>query len=104
MASQEGSRQPSSSVSSRMYIHPQPSHSLGADAVPDRLPTVSASQALQTLVNGDDGGRVVSTGLAQLNKILAPTGLAGRGVAGGYMRGKVTELFGPPGAGKTTFG
>jgi len=73
-----------------------------ADNAPDRLPTVSASQALQTLHG--QGARAVSTGLSQLNNMLAPPGLPGRTVSGGYMRGKVTELFGPPGVGKTAFG
>ncbi|KAF2684500.1 P-loop containing nucleoside triphosphate hydrolase protein [Lentithecium fluviatile CBS 122367] len=67
-----------------------------------RLPTVSASQALQTL--HIQGARAVSTGLSQLNTLLAPPGLPGRTVSGGYMRGKVTEMFGPPGVGKTAFG
>ncbi|KAF2636926.1 P-loop containing nucleoside triphosphate hydrolase protein [Massarina eburnea CBS 473.64] len=67
-----------------------------------RLPTVSASQALQTL--HVQGSRAVSTGLAPLDKALAPHGLPGRSVSGGYMRGKVTEIFGPPGVGKTAFG
>ncbi|KAF2242978.1 P-loop containing nucleoside triphosphate hydrolase protein [Trematosphaeria pertusa] len=67
-----------------------------------RLPTVSASQALQSL--HAKGARSVSTGLSQLNRILAPSGLPGRSASGGYMRGKVTEVFGPPGVGKTAFG
>jgi RecA/RadA recombinase len=68
----------------------------------DRLPTVSASQALETL--HARGSRTVGTGLSQLDKHLAPHGLPGRTVAGGYTRGKVTEIFGPPGVGKTAFG
>ncbi|KAF1960816.1 P-loop containing nucleoside triphosphate hydrolase protein [Byssothecium circinans] len=67
-----------------------------------RLPTVSASQALQTLHT--QGSRAVSTGLPQLDKALSPLGLPGRSASGGYIRGKVTEIFGPPGAGKTAFG
>ncbi|KAK7188333.1 rad55 protein [Paraphaeosphaeria sporulosa] len=67
-----------------------------------RLPTVSASQALETL--HARGSRTVCTGLPQLDKYLAPHGLPGRAVAGGYVRGKVTEIFGPPGVGKTAFG
>jgi KaiC/GvpD/RAD55 family RecA-like ATPase len=46
----------------------------------------------------------VSTGIAQLDTLLAPPSLPGRPVSGGYMRGKVTEIFGPPGVGKTSFG
>ncbi|KAG9191965.1 hypothetical protein G6011_10699 [Alternaria panax] len=64
-----------------------------------RLPTVSASQALHAR-----GARTVSTGLTQLDKMLSPPRLPGHHVSGGYMRGKVTEVFGPPGVGKTAFG
>ncbi|KAH6364819.1 hypothetical protein HBI34_158990 [Parastagonospora nodorum] len=67
-----------------------------------RLPTVSASQALHSL--HARGARTVSTGIAHLDKLLAPPSLPGHDVAGGYMRGKVTEIFGPSGAGKTSFG
>ena len=66
----------------------------------DRLPTVSASQALQSL--NARGARSVPTGLGQLDKLLAPPSLPGHHVAGGYARGKVTEVYGPPGAGKTS--
>ncbi|KAJ4291791.1 hypothetical protein N0V90_009686 [Kalmusia sp. IMI 367209] len=72
------------------------------DASSDRLPTVSASQTLQTL--HAQGSRTVQTGLSQLDRHLAPHGLLGRAVVGGYMRGKVTEIFGPPGVGKTALG
>ncbi|KAH8728946.1 P-loop containing nucleoside triphosphate hydrolase protein [Phaeosphaeriaceae sp. PMI808] len=67
-----------------------------------RLPTVSASQALQNLHT--HGARTVSTGITQLNKLLIPHSLPGHHVPGGYMRGKVTEIFGPPGVGKTSLG
>ncbi|KAF2705634.1 P-loop containing nucleoside triphosphate hydrolase protein, partial [Pleomassaria siparia CBS 279.74] len=67
-----------------------------------RLPTVSASQALQKL--HARGSRTVSTGVAQLNTILSPPCPPGHTVSGGLMRGKVTEIFGPSGAGKTAFG
>ncbi|KAH7072386.1 P-loop containing nucleoside triphosphate hydrolase protein [Paraphoma chrysanthemicola] len=67
-----------------------------------RLPTVSASQALLTL--NARGARTVSTGISQLNSLLSPQGLPGHDVSGGYMRGKVTEIFGPSGVGKTSFG
>jgi RecA/RadA recombinase len=68
----------------------------------DRLPTVSASQALHSL--HARGARTVSTGVRQLDKLLAPPSLPGHDVSGGYMRGKVTEVFGPSGVGKTAFG
>ncbi|KAF2734588.1 P-loop containing nucleoside triphosphate hydrolase protein [Polyplosphaeria fusca] len=67
-----------------------------------RLPTVSASQALQSIQQR--GTRAVSTGLGQLNKILAPQGLPGSNIQGGLVRGKITEVYGPSGAGKTAFG
>lgn len=64
-----------------------------------RLPTISASQALQSL--NAPGARAAPTGLTQLDKLLAPLDLPGRAVAGGYARGKVTEVYGPSGVGKT---
>lgn len=67
-----------------------------------RLPSISAIEALQ----GSDsrGPRVVSSGLAQLDKLLAPPTLPGRTAHGGLLRGKVTEVYGPPGTGKTALG
>lgn len=41
------------------------------------------------------------TGLTQLDKLLAPPSLPGQQVGGGYARGKVTEVYGPSGVGKT---
>ncbi|KAI8931290.1 hypothetical protein NX059_011633 [Plenodomus lindquistii] len=67
-----------------------------------RLPTVSASQALHNL--GARGARTVSTGLSQLDKVLSAPSLPGHDAAGGYRRGKVTEIFGPSGLGKTSLG
>ncbi|KAL2131266.1 hypothetical protein VTI74DRAFT_5321 [Chaetomium olivicolor] len=65
-----------------------------------RLPTVSAAQALQDL-EGDEGN-VISTGLAALDASLS-SGLDGV-ASGGILKGHVTEVWGPPGAGKTAFG
>ncbi|KZM21028.1 uncharacterized protein EKO05_0011135 [Ascochyta rabiei] len=65
-----------------------------------RLPTVSASQALQSL--HARGARTVPTGLGQLDRLLAPRSLPGHDARGGYARGKVTEVYGPPGVGKTS--
>ncbi|KAF2877476.1 P-loop containing nucleoside triphosphate hydrolase protein [Massariosphaeria phaeospora] len=76
--------------------------SLAVPSSTHRLPTVSASHALHAR-----GSRAVSTGLTQLNRMLSPAGLAelpGRSISGGYLRGKVTEVFGPSGVGKTAFG
>lgn len=68
----------------------------------DRLPTVSASQALQDF--NARGARTVSTGITQLDKALSVPAPPGHDASGGYTRGKVTEIFGPSGVGKTTFG
>jgi len=64
-------------------------HSHPANKPLDRLPTVSASAALRKLA--DEGGLAVSTGLKGLDRILG----------GGWKRGEVTEVWGPPGVGKT---
>ncbi|KAF2198675.1 P-loop containing nucleoside triphosphate hydrolase protein [Delitschia confertaspora ATCC 74209] len=67
-----------------------------------RLPTVSASQALHNIKSR--GFRAISTGLTELDKHLFPYGLPGSIIQGGLVRGKVTEVYGPPGVGKTAFG
>ncbi|KAL2356398.1 P-loop containing nucleoside triphosphate hydrolase protein [Cryomyces antarcticus] len=68
-----------------------------------RLPTVSATQALQDLKS--TAPRAISTGLSQLDHLLSRQDVAltdGEGAGGGGLeRGKVTELWGPPGVGKT---
>ena len=46
----------------------------------------------------------MSTGLSQLNRILAPQSLPGLDIEGGLLRGKVAEVYGPSGVGKTAFG
>ncbi|KAF4778863.1 hypothetical protein HER10_EVM0011607 [Colletotrichum scovillei] len=70
-----------------------------------RLPTVSAADALEEL----DGGvaRYVSTGIERLDGALisssslqTPDTISG----GGLQRGQVTEIWGPPGSGKTAVG
>ncbi|KAF2489487.1 hypothetical protein BU16DRAFT_182929 [Lophium mytilinum] len=68
------------------------------------LPTVSASQALQKLKSRSY--LAVSTGIDPLNKVLAPHGTGGTPasrVGGGMGRGQLTEVYGPPGVGKTAF-
>ena len=108
MASQDIHMSSAPSSSSRMYatlaLHSQLISRIKPSdpVVTDRLPTVSASQALQTLQV--KGSRAVATGLPQLDETLAPHALPGRIVSGGYPRGKVTEIFGPSGVGKTAFG
>jgi RecA/RadA recombinase len=71
----------------------------------DRLPTVSASAALDELTN--EAGSNISTGLTELDRALATnSSLNGPEdeCPGGILRGQVTELWGPPGAGKTALG
>ncbi|KAK2592832.1 hypothetical protein QQS21_009470 [Conoideocrella luteorostrata] len=68
----------------------------------DRLPTVQASQALNELQ--DDNHLYISTGLEELDNALLPPSLADSQnscTRGGVKRGQVTELWGPPGTGKT---
>ncbi|KAF2403405.1 P-loop containing nucleoside triphosphate hydrolase protein [Trichodelitschia bisporula] len=69
-----------------------------------RLPTISASQALKQ--SNDAGTRAISTGLPQLDTILLGPQERSRSSqrAGGLARGQVTEMYGPPGVGKTAFG
>ncbi|PKS07289.1 hypothetical protein jhhlp_005891 [Lomentospora prolificans] len=78
-----------------------------------RLPAVSAAQALEDL--NDDPSQCVSTGLSRLDRALsaAPESLRElqKGdddepspVPSGVYRGQVTEIWGPPGVGKTAVG
>ena len=87
------------------------SHDASHDLVPkltrytDRLPTVSASQALDEL--GGDASNHVSTGLEDLDHALAGTVSVDSQDStpkGGVHRGQVTEIWGPPGTGKTALG
>ncbi|GAB1316643.1 DNA repair protein RAD51 homolog 3 [Madurella fahalii] len=65
-----------------------------------RLPTVSAAEALQDLERNE--GSHISTGLAALDASLSLE-LDGAH-RGGIQKGHVTEVWGPPGAGKTALG
>ncbi|KAF5635332.1 DNA repair rhp55 [Fusarium tjaetaba] len=69
-----------------------------------RLPTVSASQALDELDN--DASTHVSTGIEDLDRSLISNIIADSQdtTKGGVQRGQVTEIWGPPGAGKTALG
>ncbi|KPA42211.1 dna repair protein rhp55 [Fusarium langsethiae] len=70
-----------------------------------RLPTVSASQALDDL--GCDASTHLSTGLEGLDRsLLGPVTVDSQDAAvkGGVQRGQVTEIWGPPGSGKTALG
>lgn len=70
----------------------------------DRLATVSASEALQEaseLVDRDG----IKLGLEHLDALLsgsASTANASKTGPAGILRGEVTEIYGPPGAGKST--
>ncbi|KAK6827893.1 hypothetical protein PG990_009532 [Apiospora arundinis] len=68
-----------------------------------RLPTVSAADALEDLRT--DRSRYVSTGHGSLDHALveSATGFDGT-LPGGFQKGQVNEIWGPPGSGKTTFG
>jgi len=73
---------------------------------PHRLPTVSAAQALNDL--NTSSTRCVSTGLRDLDCVLQnrdpATVFEGDAFSGGVSRGKVTEVWGPSGVGKTALG
>ena len=68
---------------------------------------MSAAQALHDLEDGDSIN-FISTGLPALDASLT-SGLGAPGTApgpglGGIQKGQLTEIWGPPGAGKTAFG
>lgn len=69
------------------------------------MPTVSAAQALQDLNSSPK--RHISTSLRLLDAVLQnrePAANDGEPFNGGVSRGKVTEIYGPPGVGKTALG
>lgn len=76
------------------------------EAAIDRLPTVPASQALEELKA--DPAAHVSTGLTALDRALlgldSEDSQNAAAVHGGVKRGQVTEIWGPPGCGKTALG
>ena len=65
------------------------------------MPTVSAAQALQDLKSSPT--RFISTGISLLDAVLQnrEPRSDGEPLHGGVSRGKVTEIYGPPGVGKT---
>ncbi|KAF4455347.1 hypothetical protein F53441_2310 [Fusarium austroafricanum] len=69
-----------------------------------RLPTVSASQALDELAS--DASTHISTGIQGLDRALATVSVDSQDtiLKGGVQRGQVTEIWGPPGTGKTALG
>lgn len=64
----------------------------------DRLPTQSAAEALQDIENGSVNA-FISSGIPSLDH-----GLTGNSnlAKPGFERGKVAEIWGPPGGGKTS--
>ncbi|TVY81779.1 hypothetical protein LSUE1_G005597 [Lachnellula suecica] len=70
-----------------------------------RMPTVSAAQALQDLKSSPT--RCISTGLGLFDYALQnrePQWPETEPFYGGVSRGRVTEIYGPPGVGKTALG
>jgi RecA/RadA recombinase len=63
----------------------------------DRLPTISASQALQ---NAATRSKAIPSSLSKLDEALRPPTRANT-ESTGIPRGQVTEIYGPPGVGKT---
>ncbi|KZZ99557.1 Circadian clock protein KaiC/DNA repair protein RadA [Moelleriella libera RCEF 2490] len=67
-----------------------------------RMPTVQASQVFRELQ--DDSNSFIPTGIESLDDALASESLSqlrDLGHSGGIKKGQVTELWGPPGTGKT---
>ncbi|KAI9795141.1 MAG: hypothetical protein M1816_000163 [Peltula sp. TS41687] len=64
-----------------------------------RLPTVSASQALEELKSSSSSCRRPLTGLNRLDSFSHSKD----GLQGVICRGQITEIYGPPGVGKTAF-
>ncbi|CEJ84868.1 hypothetical protein VHEMI03600 [[Torrubiella] hemipterigena] len=67
-----------------------------------RLPPIDASQALEQLE--DEKSQPISTGITKLDKILLDTAPFNPASLGGIQRGQVTEVWGPPGSGRTALG
>ncbi|MCJ1277836.1 hypothetical protein MMC21_005650 [Puttea exsequens] len=71
---------------------------------PHRLPTVSASEALQR--SGSASNKPLSTGIDSLDAALQNRDVefsTQHSSPGGLRRGEVAEVYGPPGVGKTAF-
>lgn len=89
-----------------MDYHALHGHDVSSFDLPSthRLPTVSAAEALEIL--NDDSSKYIPSGLDDLDRSLG-LGLsesAPEASTGGFVRGQVTEIWGPPGSGKTTLG
>ncbi|KAG6366443.1 hypothetical protein INS49_000620 [Diaporthe citri] len=91
-----------------MEYHERHGHDVCSFDLPSthRLPTVSAAQALEDL--DANVSRFVSTNLPDLDKALAASAASSspreEANAGGIQKGHLTEIWGPPGVGKTAFG
>lgn len=90
-------RRPLAPAAYRLHLHasrlcPRTS-STKSDSLSDRLPTISASEALLSIQSR--GPPSLSTGLSQLDNLL---GASNRGLG----RGKITEIWGPSGSGKSS--
>lgn len=90
-----------------MDYHERHGHDVSSFDLPSthRLPTISAAQALDEL-NGD-ALRHVSTSLPDLDRALtgdASSLSSEQDGNGGIQKGQVTEIWGPPGVGKTALG
>lgn len=78
----------------------------------DLVPSATALQILEDLER--DGPKCVSTGLEALDGLLVKpsrglgpsqgTGTGDGNRHGGVQQGQITEIWGPPGVGKTAFG
>ncbi|KAF7921476.1 uncharacterized protein EAE97_011265 [Botrytis byssoidea] len=84
-----------------------PGRSNFSSSSPHRMPTVSAAQALQDLESSPT--RCIPTGLANLDLALQSkdpmqVSTSADQIPRGIPRGKVSEIYGPPGVGKTTLG
>ncbi|KAJ2895889.1 DNA repair protein rhp55 [Zalerion maritima] len=70
-----------------------------------RLPTVSAADALEDFEQYEVTG-FIPTGLPSLDRLLANVDLddSESHLSGGLLKGQLTEIWGPPGSGKTALG
>lgn len=86
-------------------IHGHDIASFDTSSSTHRLPTVPASQAWEDLKAGP--ATHISTGLDALDRALLGIDSADSqdaALQGGVKRGQVTEIWGPPGCGKTALG
>lgn len=90
-----------------MDYHERHGHDVSSFDLPSthRLPTISAAQALDEL--DGDASRHVSTSLPDLDRALtgdASSLSSEQDGNSGIQKGQVTEIWGPPGVGKTALG